>query len=133
MNSSAVELDIHVYNNYNYTYTVLRTPLTPWVTTFLLVKVEATQSSGTILCGTPSGNRVSTKQACIAGQIEAGSGLDVEGSRTRPADILVHNWEFGKPAALDFTITSPLNPSTLNEASVMAAWVRCVGPQTCSQ
>ena len=57
------------------------------------------------------------KLACIAGQIEAGSGLDVEGSRTRPADILVHNWEFGKPAALDFTITSPLNPSTL---SVMA-------------
>ena len=35
-------------------------------------------------------------------------------------DILVHNWEFGNPAALDFTITSPLNPSTLNEASVMA-------------
>ena len=62
----------------------------------------------------------SCKLACIAGQIEAGSGLDVEGSRTRPTDILVHNWEFGKPAALDFTITSPLNPSTLNEASVMA-------------
>ncbi|KAL5502219.1 hypothetical protein EMCRGX_G008957 [Ephydatia muelleri] len=53
-------------------------------------------------------------------QIEADSGLDVEGSRTRPADILLPNWEFGKPAALDFTITSALNPSTLNEASVMA-------------
>ena len=66
----------------------------------------------------------SCKLACIAGQIEAGSGLDVEGSRTRPADILVHNWEFGKPAALDFTITSPLNPSTLNEASVMAGPLR---------
>ena len=62
----------------------------------------------------------SCKLACIAGQIEAGSGLDVEGSRTRPADILLPNWEFGKPAALDFTITSALNPSTLNEASVMA-------------
>ena len=46
--------------------------------------------------------------------------MDVEGSRTRPADILLPNWEFGKPAALDFTITSALNPSTLNEASVMA-------------
>ncbi|KAL5481248.1 hypothetical protein EMCRGX_G021378 [Ephydatia muelleri] len=56
------------------------------------------------------------------GQIEAGSGLDVEGSRTRPADILLPNWEFGKPAALDFTITSALNPSTLNEASVMAGF-----------
>ena len=38
---------------------------------------------------------------------------------THPADILVHNWEFGKSAALDFTITSPLNHSALNEASVM--------------
>ena len=36
------------------------------------------------------------------------------------ADILVHNWEFGKPAALDFTITSPQYDSTLNEASVMS-------------
>ncbi|KAL5477700.1 hypothetical protein EMCRGX_G024533 [Ephydatia muelleri] len=34
--------------------------------------------------------------------------------------ILLPNWEFGKPAALDFTITSALKPSTLNEASVMA-------------
>ena len=62
----------------------------------------------------------SCKLACIAGQIEAGSGLDAEGSHTHPADILVHNWEFGKAAALDLTITSPLNNSTLNEASVMA-------------
>ena len=46
--------------------------------------------------------------------------MDVEGSHTRPADILLPNWEFGKHAALDFTITSALNPSTLNEASVMA-------------
>ena len=44
----------------------------------------------------------SCKLACIAGQIEAGS---AEGSHTCPADI--HNWEFGKTAALDFTITSP--------------------------
>ena len=41
------------------------------------------------------------------------------GIRTRPADILVHDWEFGKPAALDFTITSPLNHSALNEPIVM--------------
>ena len=63
-------------------------------------------------------NRVSC-MACIAGQIEGGCGLDVEGSRALPAHFLVHTWEFGKPAALDFTITSPLNHSTLNEASVM--------------
>ena len=59
----------------------------------------------------------SCKQACIGGQLEAGSSLDEE---TRPADILVQNWEFGKPAALDFTVTSPLNPTTLNGASVTA-------------
>ena len=62
----------------------------------------------------------SCKLACIAGQIEAGSGLDIEGRLTRPADILLPDWEFGKPATLDFTITSALNHSTLNEASVMA-------------
>ena len=68
---------------------------------------------------TYSGNHVRAL-ARIGGQIEAGSGLDEDGRRTRSADILVHNWEFYKPAALDFTITSPLNHSTLNEASVMA-------------
>ena len=62
----------------------------------------------------------SCKLACIGGQLEAGSSLDEEGRQTRPADILVQNWEFGKPAALDFTVTSPLNPTTLNEASVTA-------------
>ena len=64
----------------------------------------------------------SCKQACIGGQLEAGSSLDEEGRQTRPADIciLVQNWEFGKPAAWDFTVTSPLNPTTLNGASVTA-------------
>ena len=62
----------------------------------------------------------SCKLACIRGRLEAGSSLDEEGRQTRPADILVQNWEFGKPAALDFTVTSPLNPTTLNEASVTA-------------
>ena len=65
-------------------------------------------------------NRESCKLACIGGQLEAGSSLDEEGRQTRPADILVQNWEFGKPAALDFTVTSPLNPTTLNDASVTA-------------
>ena len=55
----------------------------------------------------------SCKLACIGGQLEAGSSLDEEGRQTRPADILVQNWEFGKPAALDFTVTSLLNPTTL--------------------
>ena len=54
----------------------------------------------------------SCNQACIGGQLEAASSLDEESRQTRPADILVQNWEFGKPAALDFTVTSPLNPTT---------------------
>ena len=29
-------------------------------------------------------------------------------------------WMLGKPAALDITVTSPLNPSTFTEASVTA-------------
>ena len=57
----------------------------------------------------------SCKQACIGGQLEAGSSLDEEGRQS-----LVQNWEFGKRAALDFTVTSPLNPTTLNGASVTA-------------
>ncbi|KAL5491495.1 hypothetical protein EMCRGX_G016792 [Ephydatia muelleri] len=62
----------------------------------------------------------SCKQACIGGQLEAGSSLDEEGRQTRPADILVQNWEFGKPAALDFTVTSPLNPTTLNGGTLQS-------------
>ena len=38
--------------------------------------------------------------------------------RTRPADILVPRWDLGKPAALDLTVTSTLNSSTLLEAGV---------------
>ena len=39
---------------------------------------------------------------------------------TRPADILVPNWELGHPGALDLTITSPLNSTALSEVSVRA-------------
>ena len=42
--------------------------------------------------------------------MEVGSGLGHDARRTRPADVLVHNW---KPAAFDITVTSPL---TLHEA-----------------
>ena len=37
----------------------------------------------------------------IGGQLEAGSGLDEYGQRTHPADFLVQNWEFLKPADLE--------------------------------
>ena len=41
-------------------------------------------------------------------------------SKTRPADILLPNWVLGRTAALDVSITSPLNPITMLEAGVSA-------------
>ena len=45
---------------------------------------------------------------------------------TRPADVLVPNWDLWKPAAFGLTVASPLNQSILNEVCVTAgssAWV----------
>ena len=36
---------------------------------------------------------------------------------SHPADILVQGWDRGKPAAFDVTVTSPLTPISLNNAS----------------
>ena len=60
----------------------------------------------------------SCRRACLGPQVEAGSGLGHEGHRTWPADILIPHWDLGKPAALDLTVTSTLNSSTLLEAGV---------------
>ena len=60
----------------------------------------------------------SCRLACLGPQVEVGSGLEHEGHRTRPADILIPHWDLGKPAALDLTVTSTLNSSTLMEAGV---------------
>ena len=60
----------------------------------------------------------SCRRACLGPQVEAGSGLGHEEHRTRPADILIPHWDLGKPAALDLTVTSTLNSSTLMEAGV---------------
>ncbi|KAL5466992.1 hypothetical protein EMCRGX_G031157 [Ephydatia muelleri] len=43
---------------------------------------------------------------------------DVTAVTNRPADVLVHNWSLGKPAAFDFCVTSPLNSLILSEAGV---------------
>ena len=50
--------------------------------------------------------------------MEVGRGLGRDERRTRPADVLVPNWDLGKPAAFDLTVASPLNQSILNEACV---------------
>ncbi|KAL5509321.1 hypothetical protein EMCRGX_G004663 [Ephydatia muelleri] len=60
------------------------------------------------------------KRANVSAQVEVGSGFGRDKRNTRPADVLVPNWSLGKPAAFDHTITSPLNPSILSEAGVMA-------------
>ena len=49
-------------------------------------------------------------------QVEAGAGLFPDHSQSRPADILLYNWNLGRPVALDISVVSPLNPSTLAEA-----------------
>ena len=51
---------------------------------------------------------------------EMGSGLTPDHNHSRPADVLVEGWERGKPVAFDITVTSPLCPAFLSEASQMA-------------
>eukprot|EP00731_Ephydatia_muelleri_P014263 Em0007g1573a len=41
-------------------------------------------------------------------------------SNSRPADILVQGWVRGLPAAFDITVSSPLTPASLEEASASA-------------
>ena len=48
--------------------------------------------------------------------MEVGSGLGHDKWHTQPANVLVPNWDLGKPAAFDLTDASPLNQSILNEA-----------------
>ena len=50
--------------------------------------------------------------------VESGNGLTPDLSHTRPADVLVLNWERGKHATFDITVTSPLIPSILTAASL---------------
>ena len=57
-------------------------------------------------------------RAHLGVRVESGSGLTPDLSHTRPADVLVLNWERGKHAALDITVTSPLIPSILTAASL---------------
>ena len=53
--------------------------------------------------------------AGVSASIEAGSGLGHEHLHTRPADVLLPNWICSTPAALDFTVVSPLGSSHIVE------------------
>ena len=57
-------------------------------------------------------------KANLSVKVEAGSILTPVLSRSCPADALVSNWTDGIPTAFDFTMTSPLTPVSLHEASV---------------
>ena len=60
------------------------------------------------------------RRAHIGVKVEVGNNLRRDHSKTRPADILLPNWFLGRTAALDVSITSPLNPVSLLEAGVSA-------------
>eukprot|EP00731_Ephydatia_muelleri_P011794 Em0006g688a len=51
-------------------------------------------------------------------KLEVGNNLTPDHDHSRPADVLVHNWSLGKPAAFDFCVTSPLKSLTYSEAGV---------------
>ena len=53
-------------------------------------------------------------------KVEVGSRLTPDYRQTRPADVLVADWERGRPAAWDVTVASPLTPAVLNEAGMTA-------------
>ena len=60
------------------------------------------------------------RRAHIGVRVEVGNNLTPSHSKTRPADILIPNWVMGRIAALDVSVTSPLNPQTLLEVGVIA-------------
>ena len=51
--------------------------------------------------------------AHLSVQVEVGNNLALDNSR--PANVLVDNWDRGKPAAFDFTVSSPLSSAILSE------------------
>eukprot|EP00731_Ephydatia_muelleri_P011109 Em0006g3a len=60
----------------------------------------------------------SCRLAQLPVKLEVGNNLTPDHDHSRPADVLVHNWSLGKPAAFDFCVTSPLNSLILSEAGV---------------
>ena len=60
----------------------------------------------------------SCRRAHLGVQVEMGSNITPNHSHNRPADLLVPNWILGKQAAFDLSVTSPLHPTIILEASV---------------
>ena len=55
-------------------------------------------------------------QAHLGVQVEVRSTLTPDGSQSRPADVLVRDWIAGRFAAFDFTVSSPLSITSLDQA-----------------
>ena len=47
----------------------------------------------------------SCRPAHLPVKLEVGNNLTPDHDHSRPADVLVHNWSLGKPAAFDFCVT----------------------------
>ena len=60
------------------------------------------------------------RQAHLSVRVEAGFGLSRVQRNTRPADVLVQDWVRGSSTAIDITVTSPLTPTMLKDASTSA-------------
>ena len=59
-------------------------------------------------------------RAHLSVRVEVGYGLSGDHINARPVDVLVQGWDKGKPAAFDITVTSPLTPATLRDASTVS-------------
>ena len=60
------------------------------------------------------------QRACLGPHLGMGCGAGYTNSQSCPADVLVPNWDLGKPAAFDLSVTSTLHSIVLLEASMTA-------------
>ena len=61
----------------------------------------------------------STKH-CLTSSSKDKDEILVNNKQHKTADVLISKWSLGKPAAVDLTITSPLNSTIVSEVGVKA-------------
>ena len=59
-------------------------------------------------------------RAHLSVMVEMGCNLTSDHDHSRPTDILLPNWAFGKPSAFDISVTSSLNPKIVSVAGLSA-------------
>ena len=60
------------------------------------------------------------QRACLGPRLEMGCGAGYTNSQSRPEDVLVPNWDLGKPAAFDLSVTYATSKCFAIEASTTA-------------